>query len=94
MPAGRRLELISFAYGLDVHVSFEVTMTWVMFWKPLDPDQETEALRFGKLCGYGRDLWLNLQKRYDPHHAPHELGETIKKFRCFKWPEGLLPRPP
>jgi plasmid maintenance system antidote protein VapI len=23
------------------------------------------ALRLGKLCGNGPDLWLNLQKRYD-----------------------------
>jgi hypothetical protein len=23
------------------------------------------ALRLGKLCGNGADLWLNLQKRYD-----------------------------
>ena len=38
------------------------------------------ALRLGKLCGNGPDLWLNLQKRYDLHHAQQELGETIKKI--------------
>ena len=38
------------------------------------------ALRLGKLCGNGPDLWLNLQKRYDLHHAQHELAETIKKI--------------
>ena len=27
------------------------------------------ALRLGKLCGNGPDLWLNLQKRYDLHQA-------------------------
>ena len=38
------------------------------------------ALRLGKLCGNGPDLWLNLQKRYDLHRAEQELGETIKKI--------------
>jgi antitoxin HigA-1 len=36
------------------------------------------AFRFGKLCGNGPDLWLNLQKRYDLHRAEQELGEMIK----------------
>jgi addiction module HigA family antidote len=38
------------------------------------------ALRLGKLCGNGPDLWLNLQKRYDLHRAQQELGEKIKKI--------------
>jgi addiction module HigA family antidote len=36
------------------------------------------ALRLGKLCGNGPDLWLNLQKRYDLHRAQQKLGEKIK----------------
>src|SRR5882757_5202026 len=36
------------------------------------------ALRLGKLCGNGPDLWLNLQKRYDLRRAEQELGEKIK----------------
>ena len=36
------------------------------------------ALRPGKLCGNGPDLWLNLQKRYDLQRAEQELGEKIK----------------
>src|ERR1700704_1733200 len=35
------------------------------------------ALRLGKLCGNGPDLWLNLQKRYDLQRAEEELGEKI-----------------
>jgi antitoxin HigA-1 len=35
------------------------------------------ALRLGKLCGNGPDLWLNLQKRYDLLRAEQELGEKI-----------------
>jgi addiction module HigA family antidote len=38
------------------------------------------ALRLGKLCGNGPDLWLNLQKRYDLHRAQQELGEKIKNI--------------
>jgi addiction module HigA family antidote len=38
------------------------------------------ALRLGKLCGNGPDLWLNLQKRFDLHHAERELGEKIKRI--------------
>src|SRR6201984_1969178 len=36
------------------------------------------ALRLGKLCGNGPDLWLNLQKRYDLQQAQEQLGEKIK----------------
>ena len=36
------------------------------------------ALRLGKLCGNGPDLWLNLQKRYDLQRAERQLGERIK----------------
>ena len=35
------------------------------------------ALRLGKLCGNGPDLWLNLQKRYDLVRAEQELGAKI-----------------
>src|SRR4051812_36304679 len=47
------------------------------------------ALRLGKLCGNGPDLWLNLRKRYDLYHAQQELGDQIKSW---KLPEGS-PRP-
>src|SRR5947209_14614229 len=36
------------------------------------------ALRLGKLCGNGPDLWLNLQKGYDLQRDERELGEKIK----------------
>ena len=31
------------------------------------------ALRLGKLCGNGPDLWLNLQKRHDLERATREV---------------------
>jgi addiction module HigA family antidote len=36
------------------------------------------ALRLGKLCGNGPDLWLNLQRRYDLQRAEKELADKIK----------------
>lgn len=38
------------------------------------------ALRLGKLCGNGPDLWLNLQKRYDLDQAQQKFGDQIRKI--------------
>jgi addiction module HigA family antidote len=38
------------------------------------------ALRFGKLCGNGPDLWLNLQRTFDLHQAEKRLEREIKKI--------------
>jgi plasmid maintenance system antidote protein VapI len=38
------------------------------------------ALRLGKQCGNGPDLWLNPQKRYDLHRARQEPGAKIEKI--------------
>jgi addiction module HigA family antidote len=38
------------------------------------------ALRFGKLCGDGPDIWLNLQKRYDLQIAERELAAELEKI--------------
>src|SRR5262245_16100556 len=40
------------------------------------------ALRVGKLCGNGPDLWLNLQMRYDLQRAEQELGEKLNAIHC------------
>jgi addiction module HigA family antidote len=34
------------------------------------------ALRLGKLCGNGPDLWLNLQKRFDLQKAEAEIDTS------------------
>lgn len=42
------------------------------------------ALRLGKLCGNGPDLWLNLQKRYDLQRAEQELRKKIKAIPTLR----------
>src|SRR5713101_4853324 len=53
------------------------------------------ALRLGKLCGNGPDLWLNLQKRYDLQRAEQELGEKIEAIPTLRPPpwRGSARRP-
>ncbi len=35
------------------------------------------ALRLGKLCGNGPDLWITLQARYDLDRLSREMGEEL-----------------
>jgi addiction module HigA family antidote len=35
------------------------------------------ALRLGKLCGNGPELWVNLQTRYDLDRLARELGDEL-----------------
>ncbi|MDO8433748.1 MAG: HigA family addiction module antitoxin [Candidatus Binatus sp.] len=38
------------------------------------------AVRLGKLCGNGPELWLTLQARYDAWHATRRLRRSIDKI--------------
>ena len=38
------------------------------------------AVRLGKLCGNGPELWLNMQARYDAWRATKRLGKRIEKI--------------
>jgi addiction module HigA family antidote len=38
------------------------------------------ALRLGKLCGNGPDVWLNLQKTYDLEQASREMAGALAKI--------------
>jgi antitoxin HigA-1 len=42
------------------------------------------AVRLGKLCGNGPDLWLNMQARYDAWEATHRLKEDLKKIPTLR----------
>jgi antitoxin HigA-1 len=48
----------------------------------LSPDL---AVRLGKLCGNGPELWLNMQARYDAWEARRRLGKSSRKFP--PWPD-------
>ncbi len=41
------------------------------------PVTATMALRLGKMCGDGAEIWLDLQKRYDLAMAERELGDAL-----------------
>ena len=38
------------------------------------------ALRLGKLCGNGPELWLNMQARFDASEARRRLGKKLDKI--------------
>ena len=38
------------------------------------------ALRLGKFCGNGPELWLNMQRAYDLWHAEREMADEIAKI--------------
>jgi addiction module HigA family antidote len=48
---------------------------------PITPDM---ALRLGKYCGNGPDLWLTMQQAYDLWHTRREIGATLKKIPTVK----------
>lgn len=41
------------------------------------PVSAAMALRIGKMCGNGPEIWLNMQKRYDLKIAEAELGDAL-----------------
>ena len=42
------------------------------------------ALRIGKLCGNGPDIWIRLQTRYDLELAERELGDALDKIPLLR----------
>ena len=42
------------------------------------------ALRIGKLCGNGPDIWIRLQTRYDLEIAERELGDVLDAIPLLK----------
>jgi antitoxin HigA-1 len=49
--------------------------------QPITPNM---AVRLGKLCGNGPDLWLNMQARYDAREASHRLAPELKKIPTLR----------
>jgi addiction module HigA family antidote len=48
---------------------------------PVTPEM---AVRLGKFCGNGPDLWLRLQQAYDLWHAERALRKEIAKIPTAK----------
>jgi len=42
------------------------------------------ALRLGKLCGNGPELWMNMQAGYDVWEAKQRLGKRIAKIPTLR----------
>jgi addiction module HigA family antidote len=42
------------------------------------------ALRLGKYFGMSPDFWMNLQQRWDLHHARKSEAEELKKIRQLR----------
>lgn len=45
--------------------------------RAITPDM---AVRLGKFCGNGPELWLNMQQNYDLWHAERKLGPVLKQI--------------
>ncbi len=48
---------------------------------PVSPEM---AVRLGKFCGNGPDLWLRLQQAYDLWHAERALRKVVAKIPTAK----------
>jgi addiction module HigA family antidote len=48
--------------------------------KPITPAM---ALRIGKFCGNGPELWLNLQKTFDLWQADRDIGAQVAKIHTY-----------
>ncbi|MGL5839918.1 MAG: HigA family addiction module antitoxin [Sphingorhabdus sp.] len=42
------------------------------------------ALRIGKMCGNGPNIWLNLQRTYDLRMAEAEIGDALDAIPLLK----------
>ena len=42
------------------------------------------AVRIGKFCGNGPDLWLRMQMAHDLWQAERDLAETVKKIPTLR----------
>ena len=52
------------------------------------------ALRIGKLCGNGPDLWLAMQRTYDLDAAEKELAARLRESQhCTPWYDPQTKKP-
>jgi len=42
------------------------------------------AVRLGKLCGNGAELWLSMQANYDTFEATRRLGKELERIPTIR----------
>jgi addiction module HigA family antidote len=42
------------------------------------------ALRLGKFCGNGPDLWIRMQEAFDLWHARKRIGREVERIKTFE----------
>jgi addiction module HigA family antidote len=57
---------------------------------PITPEM---ALRIGKLCGNGPELWLNMQQAYDLWHTKRRLTAELKRIKTERADSSEEERP-
>jgi addiction module HigA family antidote len=78
LPAlGRQKKEIAALLGVSRQMLYEIV-------EERAPVTAAMALRLGKLCGNGADIWLNLQRSYDLAAAEKRLSAELKKIPTLK----------
>ncbi|HEY7246082.1 MAG TPA: HigA family addiction module antitoxin [Xanthobacteraceae bacterium] len=78
LPAlGRQKKEIASLLGVSRQMLYEII-------KERAPVTPAMALRLGKLCGNGADIWLNLQRTYDLATEGKRLSVELKKIPTLK----------
>ena len=65
------------AAARDLHVSRQLLHGILVGRRPVTPGM---ALRLGRYCGNGPDLWLSMQTAHDLWHAQRTIGATLRKI--------------
>ena len=78
LPAlGRQKKEIAMLLGVSRQMLYEIV-------EERAPVTPAMALRLGKLCGNGADIWLNLQRTYDLATEETRLSAELKKIPTLK----------
>jgi antitoxin HigA-1 len=78
LPAlGRQKKEIAALLGVSRQMLYEII-------EERAPVTPAMALRLGKLCGNGADIWLNLQRTYDLATEEKRLSAELKKIPTLK----------
>ena len=78
LPAlGRQKKEIATLLGVSRQMLYEIL-------EERAPVTPAMALRLGKLCGNGADIWLNLQRTYDLATEEKRLSAELKKIPTLK----------